>query len=387
MPNFEFDTAPRRAYQEPQTTKKELLREPCRASDPIYGAAHNGGPGLSDLVATKSSWRFDRIDDQSKHQSVPPEREVLAPSAGLSRQKRANVDPTAYEHSSKRVKDAREAVRVPSLTTSSDERYGRRTGVIDLTADSDESDQEQILPEQQPVPNANYGKQEQEYPTRHFVPDADDSKPVVRQTSPSPPRTFTRGLSPIAAHPRRAPIMTRCKPPIKPASRRQTPHTASSNSLNVFHNNQPRSPEVAIASSRNTTPTARSTPRSPFNATSTIKSSFTMSGTPLGIKKSGPFMQEDDSSSDDQSVAPQKVPRDSVAILANRPKCDTPVRADISRLQAESKSMRDRAQQKHQSDFVTPSLDQSAIENQPVLDGKENPKDESFLDLPHQRTM
>ena len=368
MSSFAFDSSKRRAYQEPQTTKEQLLRDPRFGPDHIYGTTPNGGAGLSDLLATKSSLDFDSIDRHNKHQTAPYKQSVLPPPGNTNRQKRAYTEESLHEGSSKRAKDTIDTARVPSLTTSSDERYGRHTGVIDLTGDSDESEEDQGFPE------------------RQFVPNAGDNKPAVRRKSPSPPRTFVRGLSPIAAHPRKAPIMSRCKPPIKPASRRQT-QTASPGPLSVF-NAQNRSQTAGFAVSRRTTPAAaaRSTPRAPLNASSLGSSSTATSATPHGLKKSGPFLEEDADSSGDESMAPPARPRDSVSILVDRPKCDTPVRADISRLQAESRSMREKAQQKLQSGLVIPAVDQPA-QGHVISDDAEDTHDESFLGLPHQRTM
>lgn len=366
MSSFTFDSSKRRAYQEPRTTKKELLREPCLGPDHFYGTTPNGSAGLSDVSATKSSWDFDSLDRHNKHQTAPYKESVLPPPADTNRQKRAYTEESLHEGTSKRIKNTNDAARVPSLTTSSDERYGRHTGVIDLTGDSDESEEDQG------------------FPKRQFVPNAENSKPATRRKAPSPPRTFVRGLSPIAAHPRKAPTMSRCKPPIKPASRRQT-QTASSSPLSVF-NAQNRSQTAGIAASRRTTPAARSTPRAQLNASSFGISSTSTSATPHGLKKSGPFLEADDDSSGDESMAPLARPRDSVSILVDRPKCDTPVRADISRLQAESRSMREKAQQKLQSGWLAPTVDQPAQEHA-ISEDVQDAHDESFLGLPHQRAM
>lgn len=381
MAIINFDGEKRRDTREPQTTRDELLRPPPPASLSAFATDLNtprGAAGLNELYSGNSTWDFKAIETNATPSlkeiaQVKQEMATPAPERGIHKRQRTPTDAPQQPLS----KRARERAR-----QTSDERFGRKTGVIDLTLD--ESSSEDEAP---PLPE------------RQFVPGADDEPNPPRfasRQSPSPPRTFTKGLSPIAAHHRPAPIVHRSKPPIKPENRRQRSVLASPapTSRPVFN----RTSRLSTPANNNINNTTRSSPsisgstqysqRAPVNP-STANSSTT----PVLQKPTGPFVDDNDSGSDEDPAKNKPrggVSRTSVTRLMDRPRYDTPVRANLASMLEESRSMRQRAHGRLSGDTrglaSSPLADSSAQMDidQPEF-STQSSEDQSFLGVPRPR--
>lgn len=387
-----FDEEKRREYKEPQTTKTELLRPPHNTVDQTYGTDWNtprGAPGLGGLYTSNSTWSFSNIGNTtapvgSSFESMKVE--AASPLAETAGQKRYYEHEDEPDLMNKKARDENTRAVSAVSGTSSDDRFGRKTGVIDLTLDEDSSDEEeqpQPLPERQYVPRAE--------------DDDDDLASFLRRKSPSPPRTFTRGLSPIAAHPRKAYIVHRSKPPIKPAYRRQSTFSPSpARAAHQIFNRNTRSPSHALNAPRTATPSARSPlvfsqEGVPLGST-TARSSATFGNQNQSAdeKPAGPFLQDDDSDGDEEMAKALGAHRDSsLASVINRPRQDTPAKNDLASIQEESRRMREQALERTQNRFATPANAFTPAPNAntpgdstPTLSGEQ-----SFLGLPHQRKM
>ena len=263
----------------------------------------------------------------------------------------------------------------------SDERFGRKTGVIDLTLDdssSDEDDNEQPFPERQYVPQANN----------------EPNAPLLGRRTASPPRTFTRDLPPLPAHAKQAPIVHRSKPPIKPENRRQTSNVASP---------APASRPIFNRGSRPLTP-ANNTSQSVASISGSTqysqpgpvrRSTANSSTTPTTPKAAGPFVEDDgDSDSEEESAtkSPDRtVPRPSVTRLIDRPRNDTPKRVALGKMLEESKLMRERAHERLLEEIGGGSIStrtnnapaQNAVNQSQV--STQSTEDQSFLGVPRPR--
>jgi len=335
MAIINFDGEKRRDTKEPQTTKDELLRPPPPASTSAFApdlTTTRSAPGLNELHSGNPTWNFNSIDasvSPSLNEIAQVKQEMAAtpvPERGSQKRPRTPTDAPHPPLSERAMKRARQT---------SDERFGRKTGVIDLTLDESSSEEENAQPP----------------PERQFVPGANDQPNTphfARRQSPIPPRTFTTGLNPIPAHHRPAPIVHRSKPPIKPGNRRQSSKLASPlpTSRPVFNRaSRPLTPANNINTTSQSNPSisgsTQYSQRAPVDP-STANSSTT----PVVQKSAGPFVDDDDDDSDEEPAkkgSRRAVPRTSVARLTDRPRYDTPVRANLASMLAESRSMRKRA--------------------------------------------
>lgn len=380
MPNFDFDKVERRAYQQPQTTKHELLRPPTHGASQSLNTewyTPRGASGLSDLLSNQSTWNFNNVDNlptTHNHVATPVKAET-EPSAAMAEKRLRNSDMNHGPSKKIPPKISNGANLSTSFGGGATGDQDDELGVIDLTSDVEEN-------EEQPV-----------FPERQFVPRADDDTSApnpARRRSRSPPRTFTRGFSPIAAHPRKPPIVHKSKPPIKPADRkrRKVIHSPSAPSHQVFRSRSVSMSAAGPAVSRSSTPVARSTPAVALDATSSKEPPTTVTSNSDRVLKSGPFLQGDDSSDDEHiPLDARSVPRDSLENLVGCPKRDTPARDGLIRLQNESKLMRANAQQKTHKGPETPATYSNAIPNARGLgaNNTHHSPEQSFLGRPHQR--
>lgn len=364
MVNFNFDNVERRAYQEPQTTKRELLRPPPQSANSLSnGDWHtpSGPAGISDFLADQATWTFNDID---KHAVAPAKVETVLPMVRSEKRQR-DEEPVYGPSTKKQSKDKKD-----ESSRAAEDKDGEMD-VIDLTSDVEDNNEQTIFPERQFVPRAH-----------------DDSRTTQRRKSPSPPRTFIRGFSPIAAHPRKPPIVNKSKPPIKPPDRRQrrTTQSSTSSSHQVFRG------RASMSSTRSEprpgTPIARSTPTVTLDSRSPKGPSTTGISTCGPPRKSGPFLQEEDSDSEGEAgPEDRQVTRGSVEDLVNRPKHDTPARLELARLQGASQDMRAAARDKTHKGLITPATSEKNPDGADRTDAAaSDPKpSKSFLGLPHQR--
>jgi hypothetical protein len=387
MAIINFDREKRRDTKEPQTTKDELLRPPPPASDSAIATeltTPRGAVGPKELYSGNATWDFNGVGADATPSlnhiaQVKQEMATPVPGGGVGNYKRQRSPADAPQKPlSKRAK--------MRARQTSDERYGRHTGVIDLTLDESDSEEEN----------------EQPLPERQFVPGADDVPDTPRfasHQSPSPPRTFTTGLSPIAAHHRPAPIVHRSKPPIKPGNRRQSSQLASPapTSRAVFN----RTPRMLTPTNVNNTSqgnpsisgSTHNSQRAPANPSTANPSTANSSTTPVVQKTGGPFVDDEDSGSDEEpekKVTRGGVPRTSVARLTDRPRFDTPVRANFASMLEESRRMRERA-------HTGPPGETEGLAGSPLADNSgsmdvdqpevstQSSEDQSFLGVPRPR--
>lgn len=379
MAVINFDQEQRRDTKEPQTTKTELLRPPP-ATNSAFAAdstTSRSAAGLTDLYSSSSTWNFNAIGANATPSlneiaQVKQEMATPVPERGNHKRQRSPTD-SSHEPLSKKAK--------ARARQTSDERFGRKTGVIDLTLDDSSSDDDDGQP----------------FPERQFVPGANDEPGITRsgrRTMQSPPRTFTRDLSPIAAHSRKAPIVHRSKPPIKPENRRQTPMTSSSPapiSRPVFNRMlRPLAPARNNTVSQSSTSITRSTPSSQraLVGLSTANSSTTL----IRNKTDGLFIDDDDSSEEELSTKThgRAVPRTSMVRLIDRPRFDTPKRTALSDMQEESRAMRERAHERLLGEAGGHASSPSAVDCAPVivdqlLVSTQSSQNQSFLGVPRPR--
>jgi hypothetical protein len=381
MAVINFDGKKRRDTKEPQTTKDELLRPPPPASDSAIATeltTPRGAVSLNELYSGNSTWGFNGIGANPTPSldhiaQVKQEMATPVPERENNTRQRTPTDAPQLPLSKRAKARARQT---------SDERFGRKTGVIDLTLDESSSEEE----DEQPLPE------------RQFVPGADDEPNTPRlaiRQSPSPPRTFTTGLPPIAAHHRPPPIVHRSKPPIKPGNRRQSSQLASpapasravfnrtprlSTPANVNNNISQSNPSISGSTQH--------TQRAPVDPPTANSST-----TPGVRKTAGPFIDDGDSGSDEEPAKqPSRgtVSRTSVARLTDRPRFDTPVRVNLASVLEESKTMRERAQRRafgETGDLASSSIadDSGHMDvDQPEI-STHSSEDQSFLGVPRPR--
>jgi hypothetical protein len=378
MAVINFDGEKRRDTKEPQTTKDELLRPPPPASNSAIATeltTPRGAVGLNELYSGNSTWGFNGIGTDAAPSldqiaQIKQEMATPVPERGNYKRQHTPTDTPQQPLSKKAKARARQT---------SDERFGRKTGVIDLTLDDSSSEEE----DEQPLPE------------RQFVPGADDEPNTPRlasRQSPSPPRTFTTGLTPIAAHHRPPPIVHRSKPPIKPGNRRQSSQLASPapTSRAVFNRTpRPSTPANVNSNISQSNPSisgsTQYTQRAPVDPPTAESST-----TPVLQKTAGPFVDDDDSDSDEQPVkqsSGRTVSRTSIARLTDRPRFDTPVRANLASVLEESKKMRERAHRRafeETGDHASPSIadDSGHMDvDQPEV-STQSSEDQSFLGVP-----
>jgi hypothetical protein len=380
MAIINFDGEKRRDTREPQTTKDELLRPAPPASTSAFAPDLNtarNAPGLNKLHSGGPGWSFDSIGanaSSSSNEIAQVKQEMAAtPAPGTHKRPRSPTE-TPHPPLSKR---ARERAR-----QTSDERFGRKTGVIDLTLDESSSEEEDAqsvgpLPERQFVPGAN---------------DESSTPPLARDQSSGLPRTFVTGLPSIAPHHRPAPIVHRSKPPIKPEYRRQSSQLASpaQTSRPVFNRtSRPLTPANNVNNTSRSNPSisgsAQYSQRAPIDP-STANSSIT----PVLQKSAGPFIDDDDddTGSDEESAKKDsrgKVTRTSVARLMDRPRNDTPVRAHLASMMEESKAMREKAHRRIVGETESFASSPTAHNPDQMEVDIHQSQDQSFLGIPHQR--
>ena len=387
MPNITFDQVERRDAKEPQITKTQLLEPPQHTASGTGWDTPRSIYGVGDLVPNDASWGFDALDTTGTPPSdsnIPVKREPATPALDHAHNKRQydSDDDDNQLPASKKSAGSYDAMGRRGSGTSSDDKYGRKTGVIDLTGEDSDDEQDLTMPERQFVPRAEYDSSASSFP---------------RQKISSPPRTFTKGLEPIAAHPRKPPIVHRQKPPIKPAGRQRKTVSAS--------------PSPAIAAGQpvlnqrrrllSTQPNDFPLVQTPTRSSSTVR---TLEGTPLGcstdrmdqtpgrelnlMNHSGPFEEDDDSSEDEAGVAaaPKEAPsRDSVTRFLNRPRNDTPVRSRQNDILEHSRAMRAQARERAQEDSATRANTVAPGAGNADVDMTD--EQQAFLGLPHRRTM
>ena len=377
MPNINFDGVPRRDAKEPQITKTQLL-EPLHHS--VSGAdwetprTPRGIYGVGDLVTNGASWDFgalaapDTSETPSDSSKAPVKQELATPAP----------DPAQYgsdgDHDRLAARnkggDSQDTLGRPESGTSSDDQYGRQSGVIDLTGDDSDDEKDMAMPERQFVPRAEHDSTASSFP---------------RQKAATPPRTFTKGLEPIAAHPRKPPVVHRQKPPIKPAGRQRktvsaSPSPAVSASQGIFAtkrrrmlSTQPTDFRFGGTSDRSSstvrtlecTPLGYSTdsmdqtPGREANPVEDTNANQETAHIPSAPKNpSGPFVEVDDSSNDEQRVAAaprKKYSRDSMTRFIGRPRNDTPIRSMQNDIVEQSRALRAQAHKRTQDGQTTRS--------------------------------
>lgn len=396
MPNINFDGVSRRDAKEPQITKTQLLEPSHHATSCTGWNTPRSIHGVGDLVAKDASWGFDALDTTqtpSDSSKTPVKHDLTTPAPNLAQHKRQyNSDEDDIQiTASKNSGDSRNATDRRRSGTSSNDKYGHESGVIDLTLEDSEDEQDLDMPERRFVPRAEHDS---------------TSSSFQRQKTSSPPRTFTRGLELIAAHPRKPPIVHRSKPPIKPAGRQRKTVSASPS---------PTSAIPTISSQRRRlvsaypsifppmeTPDRSSTVRT-LECTPLGDSTDTMSQTtsqepdpiqeattlpPASQNPSGPFFEEDYSSDDKEEVpaaaSKKKSSRNSVTKLIKRPRHDTSTRSGYDAMVEQSRAMRAKAHKRAQEDIAArantaaPRADNADVD---VID------EQAFLGLPRRRGM
>ena len=399
MPNINFDRVARRDAKEPQITKTQLLEPAHHATSGTGWDTPRSIHGVGDLVANDVSWGFDALDTTqtpSDSSKAPMKQEPTTPAPDLAQHKRQHNsdDEDIQDTASRTAGDSRDTTDRRGSGISSNDKYGHESGVIDLTLEDSDDEQDLDMPERRFVPRAEHDSTASSFP---------------RQKTSSPPRTFTKGLEPIAAHPRKPPIVHRSKPPIKPAGRQRktisaSPSPAATASQTVFTKRrrllsaQPSDFQLPRSSSTvrtlectplgYSTDSTDQTPGREVNPTEETEAIQETTSTPSAPKNPfGPFLEEGDSSDDVEKKAarPKKTyTRDSVTRLLDRPRNDTPIRSGFDAMVEQSRAMRARAAQRAQEDLATrantvaPRADNANVD---MID------EQAFLGLPHRRGM
>ena len=403
MPNINFDETQRRDAKEPQITKNQLLEQPHHSDFGVGWETPRSIYGTNDFLTNDSSWGFDALNTSemaSNSPKAPVKQEPTTPAPDLEQQGRqSDHDEGIQNAANEKSEDYHNTADRRGSGTSSDDKYGRKTGVIDLTGDdSDDDEQDGPMPERQFVPRAEH----------------DNSAPLSkRHKSPSPRRTFTKGLAPIAAHPRKPAIVHRSKPPIKPASRRPKPVSSSPSpavtpSQNVFSQRRRRLTsqpiEFPLADSLTRSSTVRTLECSPLGDTpdsmdqtpdhesdhvqvTTPTSQEIISAPSVPQKALGPFLQDEDSSDEDVEEANNKTKKSttrekSVARIIKRPRNDTPTRIRHDAMQEESRVMREKARERAHEDIATRANTMALDADDTAFDMFE---EQAFLGHPHPR--
>ena len=397
MPNINFDQVERRDAKEPQITKTQLLEPPPHAASLAGWETPRSIYGVGDLVANAATLDFDALETApfpSTSSKAPVEREPTTPALSLTQHKwnYDSDDDDIESTASKKIKGLNGTTSRKESGASSDDKYGRKTDVIDLTGGDSDDEQDLPMPERQFVPRAEHDSTASSFP---------------RQKTSSPPRTFTKGLEPIAAHPRKPPIVHRQKPPIKPVSRQRKPISTASptpaSAVPIISGQRRRllstRPNLLRLSD---TPDRSSTVRT-LECTPLGDSTDTMDQTPSqepdpnqGMtttissapqNPSGPFFEEDYSSEDEEEeakAAKETSPRKSVTKLMRRPRHDPATRAMHNDIVEESRVMRAKARERAQEDLATwantvaQSADNTDVD---MID------EQAFLGFPRRRGM
>jgi hypothetical protein len=403
MTHINFDGVARRDAKEPQITKTQLL-------EPIHHTTSGTGwdtprsiYGVGNPVANDASWGFGALDaldtteTPSDSPNAPVKQEPATPAPDLAHY--TSDDEDNQTTARKQNGDSHGTMGRRISGSSPEDKFGHKSGVIDLTGDdSDDDEQDLTMPERRFVPRAELDNAASSFP---------------RQKSPSPPRTFTKGLEPIAAHPRKPPIVHRQKPPIKPVGRQRkttsaSPSPAVAASQEIFTKRRrllsvqaidlhlPSTPDRSSSTVRSLecTPLGYSTDSmdqtpgrevNPLEGTDATKETTPTASAPKN--SSGPFFEDDDSSDDaGKKAAPpkKKYSRDSMTRLLDRPRNNTPIRSAYDVMVEESRAMRARAHQRAQEDLATrgntvaPGADNADVD---MID------EQAFLGLPHRRGM
>lgn len=376
MAGFDFDKEERRAYQEPQTTKKELLREPPHGAAALgssVSSARHHAPGLADLLSSGTTWSFNNmqvVTGSGKTAVTHLKRESDSPDDGPAGKRRQHDDGFSHGLTSTANDDTNYFTHRSG--DDAGESYNHNIGVIDLTSDIEDSDQEQGFPERQFVPRATN--------------EADSSR-LPKQKVPDQPRKFTRGLSPIAPHPKKPPIVHRSKPPVKPLSQKQALSTNSPGpSGHSVFNTRLKSAEARASTSRSMTPLLGSTTNRSEVPGSLGTLSTRLSTPSTRPIKARPFLQEDSSSEDE---APTITRADSLGRLLNRTRRGPSAAEDLAHLQEQSRKMREVAYQNKttgESESMT-TLDNESVHGSGFSLTLNEADDLSFLGVPHQRMM
>jgi hypothetical protein len=141
MAIINFDREKRHDTKEPQTTKDELLRPPPPASDSAITTeltTPRGAGGLNELYSGNATWDFNGVGADATPSlnhiaQVKQEMATPVPGGGVGNYKRQRSPADAPQKPlSKRAK--------MRARQTSDERFGRKTGVIDLTLDESSSE-------------------------------------------------------------------------------------------------------------------------------------------------------------------------------------------------------------------------------------------------------
>jgi hypothetical protein len=392
MPNINFDGVARRDAREPQITKTQLLEPAHHATSGTGWNTPRSIHGVGDLIANNASWGFDGLDTTqtpSDSPKAPVKQEPTTPAPDHAQNKRQyNSDDEDMEITASRTgENSRDTTDRRGSGTLSNDKFGHESGVIDLTLEDSDDEQDSDMPERRFVPRAEHDSTVSSFP---------------RQKTPSPPRTFTKGLEPIAAHPRKPPIVHRSKPPIKPAGRQRktissSPAPASASAIPSISSQRRRLlpaqpsifPPVITPDRSSTVRTLECTPLG--DSTDTMDQTPSQEPDPIqetNTNRSGPFFEEDYSSDDKEEVpaaAPkEKTTRESVKRLLKRLRRDTPTRSGYDAMVEQSRAMRVRAAQRAQEDLATrantvaPRADNADVD---MID------EQAFLGLPHRRGM
>lgn len=401
MPNINFDQVERRDAKEPQITKTQLLEPPQHVTSGTGWDTPRSTYGVGDLVANDASWSFDALDTTetpSSDSKAPVKQEPTTPAPG-SAQHNGQYDSHNVDidfKASKKSRDSDGATGRQASGTSSDDKYGHKTGVIDLTAEDSDDEQDLTMPERQFVPRAELDS---------------TASPFPRQKTSSPPRTFTKGLEPIAAHPRKPPIMHRQKPPIKPVSRHRKPVNASSPSpasavptisgqrrrllsaqpnIFSFSETPDRSSTVRTLECTPLGDSTDSMDQTPGRETDSIEETDAIrEKTPVPTvakNPSGPFVEDGDSSEDEDEAAAKtkKIYARNVTRFLKRPRDNTPTRARNIELVEQSRVMRAKAHERAQADFATRANTVALRADNADVDMID---ERAFLGLPHRKGM
>lgn len=382
MAIINFDQAQRRDNREPQTTKKELLQPPPRIAYGDDWSMPLGASGFSDLASQNDSWSFEAlntVETSPRGASIPVKHESSPLESLTGSKKRTPDNDITQEPDSKKARSNHISSAQDAAGSASHNSFG---GVVDLTGDDSDNDQDFVMPERQFVPRAEDDNQ-----ANHFQ----------RRKAPTPPRTYTTGLPPVAPHPKQPPLMARSKPPIKPLSNRQSTVSAlpARGSHSVFSRTPRATPSVTDDLHLSRQQTA-SLPVGSLKCASLCETTDIAEQTPLASgtfspanqkKASGPFLEEDssgDEDHDDEDDPASKNDRnrqsDSLARLVDRPRNDTPARAKNDSLVEKNNQMRQQARER--ATTVAPSKDLTSTTSPSRAYGSQ-----PFLGLPHQREM
>lgn len=373
MPNINFDQVARRDAKEPQITKTQLLEPPHYAASGTGWDTPRSIHGVGDLLANDAPWSFDGLETTgttSSTSKTPVKQEPVTPAPGLAQYERRyeSVDEDNQIAIPNKGGDSHNTAGHQGPGTSSDDQYGRQSGVIDLTGEDSDGEPDLAMPERQFVPRAEHDNTASSFP---------------RQKTATPPRTFTKGLEPIAAHPRKPPVVHRQNPPIKPVGRQRktvsaSPSPTASASQSVFANKRRRMLSTQPTDSRfggtpdrssSTVRTLECTPlgystdsmdqtlgreANPAEETNAIQETAPIHSAPKN--PSGPFVEVDDSSDDEQEAAAaprKKYSRNSVTRFIGRPRNDTPIRSMQNDIVEQSRAMRAQAHKRAQEGLNT----------------------------------